>query len=201
MKAKKRTLNQWFFLPVALLFLVVGVLSAHDSTQNKEQKDNEAGFKEFSARVEDYVKLQKSIESNLPAMNSTDLPEMIAAHQQALARKIREARPKAEVGDIFTRPAREAFRNVIRNAFQGPDGDNMRATMLQGDTVKELHLKVNQIYPDAVPYTTVPPTLLATFPEIPEEVAYRIVSSNLVLIDVKANMVIDFIHEIIPSKP
>ena len=193
---KNRIPYRCFSLPVALFFLAVGVLA---SSTNKEQKEDEAGFKEFSDRVQDYVKLQKSVEASLPAMNSTDLPEMIAAHQQALARRIREARPKAKVGDIFTESAREAFRRVIRRAFQGPDGDNARATMQQGAPVKELHLKVNGIYPEGAPYTTVPPTLLSTFPKLPEEVAYRIVSRDLVLIDVKANMVIDLIHEIIPK--
>lgn len=199
MKAKNRFPYGWFSLPVALFFLAVGVLSAQDSAPNKEQKDDAAGFKEFSDRVQDYIKLQKTVESNLPKLNSTDLPEMIAAHQQALARKIREARPKAKAGDIFTEPAREAFRHVSRSAFQSPDGDNARATMQQGAPVKELHLEVNGIYPDTAPYTTVPPTLLSAFPKLPEEVAYRIVSRNLVLIDVKSNMVIDLIHEIIPK--
>ena len=186
-------------MPVALVFLTAGVLGAQDSTADKERKEDEVAFKEFSDRVQDYIKLQKDIESSLPAFNSTDLPEMIAAHQQALARKISEARPKAKTGDIFTDSAREAFRHVIHNAFHGPDGENARATMLQGAPVKELHLQVNRIYPDATPYTTVPPTLLSVFPKLPEQVAYRIASRDLVLIDLKSNMVIDLIHEIIPK--
>ena len=44
---------------------------------------------------------------------------MITAHQQALARKIREARPQAKTGDIFTPAAGEAFRRAIRSAFTG----------------------------------------------------------------------------------
>lgn len=190
---------RWLSLPVALLFLAAGMIGAQDSSADKKRKEDEVAFKEFSDHVQDYVKLQKNIESGLPALNSTDLPEMITAHQQALARKIREARPKAKISDIFTDSAREAFRHVIHNAFHGPDGENARATILQGAPVKELHLKVNQIYPDAAPYTTVPPTLLSVFPKLPEELAYRIASRDLVLIDMKSNMVIDLIHEIIPK--
>lgn len=201
MRATRCIPCRWFSLPVTVFFLAVGVLAAQDSTPNKERKKDEAGFKEFSDRVQDYIKLQRAVESGLPELSSTDLPEMIAAHQQALARKIREARPKAKEGDIFTRSAREAFRHAIRSAFQGPDGVNVRATLHQGAPLKELHLKVNGIYPDGAPYTTVPPTLLSAFPKLPEEMAYRIVSRDLVLIDVKSNMVIDLIHEIIPSHP
>lgn len=199
MNAKCRMPYRWFSLPVALFVMAFGVLAAQDSSPGKERKEDEAGFKEFSDRVQDYVTLQKTIESSLPTMNSTDLPEMIAAHQQALARKIRESRPKAKAGDIFTDSARDAFRHAIRSAFQGPEGDHVRATMQQGAPVREQHLKVNGIYPDAAPYTTVPPTLLSAFPKLPENAAYRIVCRDLVLIDVKSNIVIDLIHEIIPK--
>jgi hypothetical protein len=34
---------------------------------------------------------------------------------------------------------------------------------------------VNQAYPEGLPYTSVPPTLLLRIPKLPEEVAYRIV--------------------------
>ena len=86
----------------------------------KEQADDAAAFKEFSARVQAYVTLQKTVESSLPALKSTDLPEMITAHQQALARKIREARPHAKPGDVFTPAACEAFRRASLRRARGP---------------------------------------------------------------------------------
>ena len=52
-----------------------------------ERAADAAAFKEFTDRVQAYVKLQKTVESSLPAMKPTDVPEMIAAHQQALARR------------------------------------------------------------------------------------------------------------------
>jgi hypothetical protein len=44
-----------------------------------------------------------------------------------------------------------------------------------------------------MPFTTVPPTLLRKLPELPEEVAYRILGPSLLIIDRKANMIVDFI--------
>jgi len=58
---------------------------------------------------------------------------------------------------------------------------------------------VNKAYPDTLPYTTVPPTLLQKFPKLPDEVAYRIVGRDLVLVDVKANLVVDLISEVFPK--
>ena len=58
---------------------------------------------------------------------------------------------------------------------------------------------MNEPYPDGVPFTTVPPTLLLRFPKLPDQLAYRIVAHDLVLLDVDANLVIDRIPEIIPG--
>ena len=91
-----------------------GCSPGQGAAPTKEQADDAAAFKEFSDRVQAYVKLQKTVESSLPALKPTDLPEMITAHQQALARKIREARPHAKPGDIFTPAACEAFRHASR---------------------------------------------------------------------------------------
>ena len=68
-----------------------------------KSKRNAAGFKEFTDHVQEYVKLHKAVEANLPVLKPTDLPEMITAHQQALARKIREARPRAVVAALLQR--------------------------------------------------------------------------------------------------
>jgi len=165
---------------------------------SERQNADAAGFKEFTDRVKDYVKLHKVLESGLPAAKPTVEPEMIIAHQMALARKIREARPDAKAGDIFTPAARESFKHAIKSAMQGPHGTNADATMKQGAPLTETNLTVNQPYPDKVPYTTVPPTLLQVFPPLPDEVVYRVVVHDLVLLDLKADLVLDLIPGVIP---
>ncbi len=164
----------------------------------EQQAADAAGFKEFSDRVKDYVKLHNSQEALLPRLKQTVNPEMIAAHQAALARKIREARADAKPGDIFTPAALKSFQDVIRTAMQGPRGANADATMKQGAPLAGTSVAVNQVYQDGVPYTTVPPTLLLVFPKLPDEVVYRVVDHELVLLDLKANLVVDVIPGIIP---
>ena len=164
----------------------------------EQQAADAAGFKEFSDRVKDYVKLHNSQEALLPRLKQTVNPEMIAAHQSALARKIREVRADAKPGDIFTPAALKSFQDVVRSAMQGPRGANADATMQQGAPLTETSVVVNQTYPDGVPYTTVPPTLLLVFPKLPDEVVYRVVVHDLVLLDLKANLVVDVVPGIIP---
>jgi hypothetical protein len=165
----------------------------------EQQNADAAGFKEFSARVNDYVKLHKSQEARLPKLKQTDLPEMIAAHQVALARKIREARQNAKSGDIFTPAAQKSFEDVIQTTMQSAHGPNVDATLNQGSPLPMSSVAVNQPYPDGVPYTTVPPTLLLIFPKLPDEVVYRVVLRDLLLLDLKANLVVDVIPGIIPQ--
>lgn len=156
------------------------------------------GFQEFSERVQKYVQLHKSVEATLPKLKSTNEPELIVAHQKALARKIKAARIHAKRGDIFTPAASEAFRKAMHIEFQGPHAEHAQATLKQGAPLKKVHLRVNQIYPDSTPYTSVPPTLLQNLPKLPEEVAYRAVSQDLVLLDAKTNLVVDFLTNVIP---
>jgi hypothetical protein len=185
---------------VALSLFVVAarMFAGQGAAPSKEEADDAAGFKEFSARVQAYVTLQKKIESSLPALKPTDLPEMITAHQQVLARKIREARPQAKAGDLFTSAAREAFRHASRSALVGPDSAKSRQYMQADAPNPSMRLTVNGIYPDTEPITALSPELLAAFPPLPVEVAYRVVGRTLIVIDVKSRLIVDVARLILP---
>jgi hypothetical protein len=186
-----------------LIALLAGVWTltarGQEPVSAQEQSESGAGYKEFIDRVHAYASLHKSIESTLPVLKPTDLPEIITGRQQALARKIREARSNAKRGDIFTESAAKAFHRTIRDEFRGPHGKGARTTIRQGEPLNKIHLHVNEPYPDGVPFTTVPPSLLLEFPKLPDQVlSYRIVGHDLILLDVEANLVVDRIPEIIP---
>jgi hypothetical protein len=156
------------------------------------------GFQEFFDRVQKYVQLHKSVEATVPKLKATNEPELIVAHQKILARKIKAARAHAKRGDIFTPAAKEDFIKAISSEFQGPQAPHAKATIKQGAPLEKVHLHVNEIYPESIPYTSVPPTMLQKLPKLPEEVAYRAVSSDLVLLDVKANLVVDYLWGVLP---
>lgn len=187
----------------ARCLLMAGIAAAGPPVGSSQTADAQVdlkapGFQEFSDRVQKYVQLHKSVEATLPKLKSTNEPELIVAHQKALARKIKAARIHAKRGDIFTPAASEAFRKAMQIEFQGPHAEHAQATIKQGAPLKKVHLRVNQIYPDSTPYTSVPPTLMQNLPKLPEEVAYRAVSQDLVLLDAKTNLVVDFLANVIP---
>ncbi len=181
-----------------LIALLLCLSTARSDAQTKRATEDSPALNDFLARVNAYVKLRNDLEGSLPALKPTDQPEQLVERQQALAKKIAEAREKAERGDIFTREARKEFRRILRQEFQGPEARRARKTIRQGEPLPVMHLRVNQVYPEKVPLTTVPPTLLLKLPALPKEVAFRIVGRDLVLHDVKANLIVDFIHEALP---
>jgi hypothetical protein len=152
------------------------------------------GFREFTERAQAYVKLQKAV----PRLRTTKKREEIVERRRALAQKIRETRSDAQPGDIFTPAASEEFRRVIRSIFQGPSGTNVRRTIRQGEPIPDRHLTVNSDYPENLPVTTVPPTLLLRLPQLPPELAYRIIGHDFVLQDIQARVIVDFIPGALP---
>jgi hypothetical protein len=151
-------------------------------------------FREFTERVQEYVKLQKAV----PRLRTTKHREEIVERRRALAQKIRETRANAKRGDIFTPEVSEEFRREIRSTFRGPNAARVRKTIRRAEPVPVWHPTVNGDYPESRPLTTLPPTLLRRLPQLPPEVAYRIDGHDFVLQDMEARVVIDFIPGALP---
>jgi len=176
-----------------VLVVLAGTPTARCELFNSQNASDTRGFQEFHDRVEAYEKLHKEAEKSLPKLKKKDKAEAIATRQEALVNKIRELRSNARQGDIFTPSATEAITRTIKAVFAGPEAREVRKTIQAGEPLKGFEVQVNQRYPDNMPFTTVPPTLLRKLPELPEEVVYRILGPSLLLIDRKANMIVDFI--------
>ena len=100
----------------------------------------------------------------------------------------------ARRGDIFTDPVRAYIRRQLSRVFSGPDGARARATILDEDT-RAVKLTVNSRYPSTVPVSTVPPQVLLVLPRLPETLEYRFVGDTLVLLDIHAGTVVDFMEK------
>jgi len=177
-------------------FVAPGFAGQAPSPRDKEE---ERDFKIFTSRVQEYVKMQKNLEASLSTLNPTNDVAKIVEHQQALAGKISDARRDARQGDIFTHEVAERFRKIIRSEFHGPEGRLARQTIRQDDPSKVIvRLHVNDMFPEGIPLTTTPPTLLLKLPELPQELVYRFVGRDLTLIDTKARLTVDLIPNAIP---
>jgi len=180
--------SRFRFLPAASLLLALpGFAAAQTPALNKQPP----GFDDFTHRVEQYMKLRKA----LPNQRTTKKQEQITDRRQALAEALRQARPAAKQGDLFTPMSSEEFLKVIRGTLQGA---NVRKTIRQGEPVTGVHLAVNGAYPEHLPSTTMPPTLLLRLPRLPDKLAYRIVGRDFILQDTEARLVVDLIPGALP---
>jgi hypothetical protein len=50
-------------------------------------------------------------------------------------------------------------------------------------------------YPEGAPLSNVPPAVLAVLPPLPEDIEYRFVGHDLILHDVRTNLVVDVLDD------
>ena len=179
-----------------LAFLAPGFTAQAQAPRDSEEARD---LKTFTDRVQSYVEMQKNLEASLPTLKPTEDVAQIVEHQHALAKKIADARRDARQGDIFTHEATERFRKIIRRAFRGPEGRLARRTIQRDTPYKPIvRLHVNDEFPEDIPITTTPPTLLLKLPALPQELAYRFVGRDLTLVDTEARLIVDLIPNAIP---
>lgn len=188
------------------LLLGGGVACATDAAQPASQKPqttaaqqnvnpDAALLKDFKDRIDTYMKVYEKQERGSAQPKETSDPAKIKATQDALAARIQAARSTAKHGDVFTPEIRQLFRRLMYPELKGPDGaDTKKAIKEEGPPPPQSKtLKVNARFPEGAPLPTVPPNLLARLPQLPKELEYRILGKDLILRDVNANLIVDFI--------
>ncbi len=154
---------------------------------------------DFNARLDNFVKKQRALAKQSLPLKETKNPADIKNAQDMLAVKIVEARPNARQGDIFTPQIVALFKRLLNPELKGAEGRETKQALQEEDgEVAQIALKVNAKWPDSEPLTTMPPNLLAALPQLPMDVEYRISNKrHLVLRDVDANIIIDYIYNAI----
>jgi hypothetical protein len=157
---------------------------------------NAAILQDFQARLATYLELRKKATAKAPAPKETNDSAKIGASQDVLAATIQSMRKDAQAGDIFTPAIRAEFRRLLSPEMKGKDG---RATKqeLKEDAPAAVPFKANAKYPETAALPTMPPNLLMNMPVLPKELEYRIIGSHLILRDVDANLIVDYIPNVI----
>ena len=169
------------------------------SQQDTIAADEVAALAQFEVAIASYLALRHRLRNELagPVPNSTAL-ELTRA-SDSLAAAIRRARAGAREGHIFRLPisvvVKRRVDDVVRLESLGPtleDIDDEAPTL----KTPSVHLR----FPSASQMATMPPSLLAALPALPKELEYRIVGSYLVLRDVDAALILDYIPAAVPRK-
>jgi hypothetical protein len=153
------------------------------------------GMVQFTTRVQDYVEIHRRAAAGIEQPMCAE-PEELARQAHALAAAIREARPRAREGDIFTFAASEMFRARIAAIVRRTNFDVAAFLARHGGEGEDLELQVfdTLLWPAHVALTSITRQL----PELPPELEYRFAGRHLVLMDVGANLVVDVLRDALP---
>lgn len=155
-------------------------------------------FSEFDRRIGVYMNLRKRLVTDVGELDPTGSQAEIAARANGLAQAILVARANAKQGDIFTPEISSIIATLIKEEYSRRADTVIEARDDSQDELPDFVPQVNQVYPTSYPLATFPPTLLPILPALPEQIEYRIVQNYLVLRDVEANVILDFMPNAVP---
>jgi hypothetical protein len=159
----------------------------------------ESARAEFTRRVHAYVDLHRLLVAPLGPEEMCSDPEQLDRQSVALATAIRQARSAAQPGDIFTERVVVFLRRTIAAATRADDVLAPVEDLDEDGQPIVVQLEVNGEFPWNVAGMT-PPGLLRALPAIPDEVEYRFVARDLVLLDVRADLIVDVLEDALPAQ-
>ena len=180
---------------------VATMLVVASGCQEKETKQPDpiaAAFAEFDRRLETYITLRKRLVDSVGKLDPTRSQAEIATRATSLGQAIIAARAQAKPGDIFTPEIATIFATLIKEEYSRRADTVLETREDSQDELPDFVPHVNQIYPTTYPLATFPPALLPLLPTLPEEVEYRVVQNYLVLRDIEANVILDFMANAVP---
>jgi len=166
-------------------------------TKNKSRAGRDAELvSEFKLQVDRYMRLRDKLQNKGIRQQQRDDIEEILVSQKSMAMRIRLARHDARPGDLFTRPIAKALRRAMDPELRGPGALGTRESIRE-DATTVFVLVVNASFPEGASRPTMPGNVLRVLPPLPAALEYRIVDTHLVLIDVDANIVVDYMLDVV----
>lgn len=153
---------------------------------------------DFRARVDDYMKLRDKATAKVPELEETKDPTKIFAREKALGQAIAAARPSAKSGDLFGEEMSKYLRTILAEDWKSRSAADRKA--LFEEIPPNLKLTINQVYPTTIPLVTLPAKLLMKLPVLPEALEYRLVDHYFLLRDRDANLIIDVLPKVYPTR-
>ena len=154
---------------------------------------------EFKRRIDAYMKVHNDAEGKVPNLKRTDDPKEISDRERALGQMIMTLRANAQPGDIFAPDYQPFFIKIVQDDFKTRSAADRKA--LVSELPAKMKVDINTVYPTTLPLETFPPALLRKLPDLPPELEYRIVARSLILRDVKANLIVDILRDVVPTIP
>ena len=180
---------------VAVLVVAAVAAAAVDGSGSREDP-----IRRFDEAVDAYLVLRGSLMSTLPPLDMSPDLETLRTASTALAAAIRAARPLAAEGDIFNPSAAVVLRRRIRAMLVDPRCPLAEILAVESDDEQRL-LPPRAIVHDRFDWSRgsfMPSCLLGVLPVLPDELQFRFVQRDLVLVDIDADLIVDVLADALP---
>jgi hypothetical protein len=160
--------------------------------------DNQKVLSDFSKKAKDYMSKEQMLAAD-KMKPTTDVAKLQQQRKQ-LRDAVQQSRADAKQGDLFSSETAEAFRKVLVDLLNGPEGKKIKTSLNHAEPGASAEFSVNGEFPNknGQPIQSVPPTVLKVLPPLPKGLEYCIAGKTLALRDSAANMVVDYLPNALP---
>jgi hypothetical protein len=173
----------------------VGPPTSH--SKNGVVDPQSAPLQEFQTRLDRYLALRSSLSGKLKPLSSTPNAAELVSRQEALASAMKAARMHAKRSDLVPWPAAQLIATIVRDDFKRRNPTAKMGVFDEVPAVKGASL-INRTYPADAALPTAPPLLLMNLPRLPDNLQYRFVGRDVVLLDGDLQLVVDYIPNVLP---
>jgi hypothetical protein len=185
-------------IAVALASVVLPLSTVRDQGDTAVSVREYKTVSRFLRAVDDYLVVQRLVGPLEP--DNLCLPDDAYASARALAAVPLDERPAQREGDVFSPDVADLFRDRIawafrHSEFQAPD----LAARLNAEELRTPPIVVNKPLPWGAGGATFTWRLaMLPLPTLPEGLEYRLIGHALVLVDLRANIVVDVLRDAVP---
>ena len=184
-------------LPITVVLASVALPPSIDPGQtDADSVPAQKAVSRFLAAVDEYVMAHRLVDPLEP--DALCLPGETYAAVNRLAAIPPDARATPREGDIFLPDVVEVFRARIASSLRQYEFNPLDlGVMMNADELSARPITVGQPLPWGVGRRSFD-WLFTALPVLPEDLEYRLAAGHLVLVDVRADVVVDVLRGIVP---
>jgi hypothetical protein len=155
------------------------------------QPPNSLALFRFNQQIDSYMALRQAVQDRVGVPSVSAGSTEIGVVEDALARGIREARPRAKAGDFFSADVGAEFRHRIAHAIEseGSLSFDVRRTVT-GLCTPAVNGRFDMRFGGDIPAA-----VIDALPDLPWPLQYRFACRDLVLLDADAGLVVDVLPD------
>jgi len=167
-----------------------------------QEGDGDGLLDRFQSAVDGYMALREVVRRTMPPLEISPDAENIRAASDAIAEGIRRARPSAKQGDIFNADVAVLLRLRIGASSREPSCDVAEILAAERDD-DDVPSPPRPLVHDRLDWglgSFMPWCVLRVLPLVPDELQFRFVDHDLVLVDIDASLVVDVLPNALPAR-